>query len=736
MDAVHSPRFYRVASLKPRLVSRLRLRRQRLRGETWYLLSDAGSGAGVRLNAAAYAVAGRFDGRRSVQQLWEQSLAAGAAAEPATQDEVIDVLSQLQDAALLQFDGPAGAAAPDLRPGAARAGAASRRSRGGLLAWRLPLADPSALLDRLAPLQRLLFSRAAFVVWALAVALLLLLALQHGPTLVAHGRQWLATPRYALLALLLYAPVKALHELSHGLAVRRWGGTVREAGVTLMLGLPAPYVDASAAAGFSLRRQRIAVGAAGMMAELALAAVALPLWLALPDGLARDAAFVTLFITGLTTLVFNANPLQRFDGYYILADALDLPNLAPRSRAWWTDLLRRRLLRLHDGEPMATARGERPWLVAYAPLAWLYTLAVAVLAAGWLGEISLGLGVACGAVLAWQVGLQPLLRLLTPLRRAALAQQRTARRWRRLALAGSAALALLMVVPLPQRTRLQGVVWPPERTQLRAEEDGFVESVLIENGRPVQAGEAVLQLANPALETQFARQEARVSALETELVQALPGDDRNFGSDKSSLGDGRAGDARAELAAAEAELERLRERLAALTVRAQVAGRVALPKAADLPGRYLHRGGLAGRVLTGAAPTVRVALPEAEASDLRRDADAVGVRLAASPGRLHAARLLHDGVGAVKQLPSAALSERHGGPVATDPADKDDLKPVRPVVLLDVQLADTAADGGEGDQERIGERAWVRFDTGHSPLVVQLARGLRRELLQRFNPQF
>ena len=730
MDSVHSPRFYRVAGLRPRLVPRLRLRRQRLRGETWYLLGDsAGSGAGVRLNAAAYRIAGRFDGRRSMQQLWEQLLAASGT-EPATQDEVIDVLAQLSEAALVQFDGPAHAAAAALPPSAARAEAPRRRG-GGLLAWRLPLADPSALLDRLAPLQRLLFSRAALTCWALAVALLAVLALQHAPTLVAHARQWLATPRYATLALLLYAPVKLLHELAHGLAVRRWGGAVHEAGVTLMLGLPVPYVDASAAAGFALRRQRIAVGAAGMMAELALAAVALPLWLALPDGLARDAAFVTLFITGLTTLVFNANPLQRFDGYYILVDALDLPNLAPRSRGWWTDLLRRRLLRLPAGEPMPTARGEAPWLAAYAPLAWLYALGVALLATRWLGEISLAVGVACGALLGWQVGLRPLLRLLAPLRRAALAQRRTARRWRRLALAAGAALALLILLPLPQRTQVQGVVWPPERTQLRAEEDGFVDSVLVADGRPVQEGEAVLQLANPALQTQLARQEARVSALETDLVQALPGDD-------AAPADGRAGDARAGLAAAEAELERLRERTAALTVRAQAAGRLTLPQAADLPGRYLKRGALFGRVLTSAAPTVRVALPEAEASDLRREADAVSVRLAASPETAHAAMLLRDGIGAVRQLPSAALSARHGGPVATDPADKDHLRTLQPVVLLDVQLAAPQGDGhSDGErQERIGERAWVRFDSGRSPLALQFARGLQRELLRRFNPQF
>jgi putative peptide zinc metalloprotease protein len=721
MSAVYSSRWYRVAGLKPRLSTQLQLRRQRLRGQTWYLLAERGKGASVRLNAAAYAIAGRFDGRRSVQQLWDQLLASGD--DQPTQDEVIELLAQLREAALVQFDRPADAERllPHLDS------VTKPRRRSSLLAWRIRLADPSALLDRVAPLQRLLFSRAAALIWALAVSMLLLLALQHATTLVAHGRQWLTTPRYATLAVLLYVPIKLLHELAHGVAVRRWGGAVREAGITLMLGLPVPWVDASAATAFVRRRQRVIVGAAGMMAELALAAVALPLWLTLPDGLLRDAMFVIMFIAGVSTLLFNANPLQRLDGYYIATDLLALPNLAPRSRQWWLDLLQRRVLRVPAAEPMALARGETAWLAAYAPLAWLYMLAIAVFAVQWLGQISLVLGVVAGVLLAWQMGLRPLVTLLTALRTTALAQQATAQRWHRIVLAGSALLIVLLLVPLPQRTRVQGVVWPPDDAQLRVEEDGFVADLHVADGALVQPGDVVLELANPALRTRLERQSARVSALEAELVQALPG---GANGPNAPGGEGRAGDAQAELASAQAELDRLREREAALTVRAQVGGRIALPQAADLPGSYLHRGSLFGQVLAGAPPTVRVALPESDAGDLKRELRAVSVRLATSPWHEHPARLVRDGAGAGLQLPSAALSQRHGGPVATDPLDKQDLKPLQPVVLLDLQLTTDA-----GTTARLGERVWVRFDAGYSPSAWQIARGLQRELLRRFSPQ-
>jgi putative peptide zinc metalloprotease protein len=162
---------------------------------------------------------------------------------------------------------------------------------------------------------------------------------------------------------------------------------------------------------------------------------------------------------------------------------------------------------------------------------------------------------------------------------------------------------------------------------------------------------------------------------------------------------------------------------------------VALPQAADLSGQFIRRGRLLGQVIGNEPATVRVALPESEASDLRRVVRAVSVQLTSAPGSTHGAALVRDSIGAVMQLPSAALSARHGGDVQTDPRDADDLKPLQPVVLLDVSLdARPQAQDGSG-RERIGERAWVRFDTGLAPLALQFAQALQRTVLRHFNPQ-
>jgi len=723
MSNLHSPRWHRVSSLRPQLAERVSVRRQTVRGQTWIVLHQPARGRSLRLNPAAWRLAAQLDGTLSVQALWDAAFARDG--EPPTQDELIELLAQLRDAGLLRA-GPGADVERLLEHQDQMDRPAGRRT---LLAWRIPLGDPARLLARLGGLGRWLFSPAGAAVWALGVLSLLVLAAQHGPTLWAHGRDWLATPRYALLAALVYVPVKLVHELSHGLAVQRWGGSVREAGVTLMLGLPVPYVNASAAAAFVQRRQRVLVGAAGMMAELSLAAIALPLWLWLDPGLARDTAFVVLFVTGVSTLLFNANPLQRLDGYYILSDALDLPNLAPRSRRWWTLFLSRRVLHLPGSEPMPVAPGERPWLVAYAPLSWAMLLLVAGFAVAWLGSVSSVLGLVAALLLGWQVACRPAWRLAQPLRRAALAQAGSARRWRRLGAGAAVLVAAVLLLPLPQRTVLQGVVWPPDQAQLRSEEEGFVQAVLLGDGAVVKAGATVLQLANPRLRAELESQSARVAALEAELFGLLPtGAPAAVGAGEPA----HAGDALAELAAAQAALQRLQQRVDALSLRAAVAGRLALPAAADLEGAWLPRGRLVGQVLTGEPATVRVALPEAEG--LRAPPTAVGVRLRSDPGTLHTARLLRDGVGAVSRLPSAALGQRHGGAIATDPGDKDGLQTLQPVLLLDVALDVTQNVVQNGavpaTAPRLGERAWVRLDTGWAPLAGQALQALRRRIVQ------
>jgi putative peptide zinc metalloprotease protein len=304
-------------------------------------------------------------------------------------------------------------------------------------------------------------------------------------------------------------------------------------------------------------------------------------------------------------------------------------------------------------------------------------------------------------------------------------------RWRALSLL---CLPALLCLPWPDRTLVQGVVWAPEEALIRPQADGFVDAVHRPDGARVQAGDLLVTLRNPRL----VAQRQRVSA---QLEQAEQGAFANIGHDL-----GKAGQAGDQIARWQSELAHIDEQLAGLQIRARHAGKLVLPQAADLAGRYLHRGDLLGHVLDGSPPIVRVAVPEDELRTLRAETRGVSVLHRASGtgwgAGLHRPRdaeLLRDSIGATRQLPSAALSSDMGGEVQTEAQDEHHLRTLRPVVTMDVRVSPPPSGGDKPavalEAERLGERAWVRFDRGWSPLPWQAWRWAQGRVLSDFTPR-
>jgi putative peptide zinc metalloprotease protein len=717
-NPLSSPDWHRVAALRPRLRPRVSVEGQWVRGQRWQVLRDDDTGQSCRLNTLAYRIAARFDGRHALQDLWPL---LDTHLDAPSQDDIVAVLRQLQKQHLIEFDGTPDFGAMQTTNAMAdepRAPGPEPAIKSTLMAWRIPLGNPSRWLDRAEPLARAVFSVPGLVVWGLLMLGLLTGLFMQSAALQAHALTWMHTPRYLTLALLLYPLIKAIHEAAHALAVRRWGGQVREAGITLLMLMPVPYVDASAASAFRHAWQRMLVSAAGIMAELAMAALGLWAWQSSTDGLWHDAAFVVWFIACVSTLLFNANPLQRLDGYHVMADALHLPNLATRSKQWWQATMQRWLTQTSasdESHPQPEpAPGERPWLVGYAPLAWVYQLLLWGAMVMWIGGISSLLGLLSGALAAWHGLLRPAWSWGRMAWQAVLwrpRQDRTAALWR-------AALLLLpvamLLLPWPDRIVARGVVWAPDQALVRTEVDGLIQTVHHADGDAVKAGDLLVTLDNPRLLAQRERLAAQMT--EAEQTQIL-------GMDKDAAQSGKAQD---ELQRLQAELAHLDEQIAHLQVRALGVGQLVLPYEHDLPGRYLHRGDLLGHLLTQQPPTIRVAVRESDAVRLRQHLGPVSVQLS---GQSSPATLLRDALGATHQLPSAALSDQQGGEIPTDPHDEHHLNTVRPVVMMDVRLSQAPR------AERLGERAWVRFDQGWSPPVAQLWRWARTRVDTTFNPE-
>jgi putative peptide zinc metalloprotease protein len=715
--SLYSAQWFRVAPLKPRLRGHVQIRRQSYRGERWTLLVDPASGRAHRLDRAGWNLVGLCNGRRTLQEIWQHLRDRLGDALP-SQDETIHMLVQLHEAGLVHSAPHADAR--ELFARRERRESRQRLAASNPLSFRARLGDPAALLRRLDPLGRLMFSTGGALAWLALMGAALVAGILQAPRVATHAAQWL--PSLGALATMwaVYPVMKALHELSHGLAVRRLGGEVHDAGVSLLMFLPVPWVDASAANAMPLARHRMLVSAAGVLAELGLASLGLLVWLNVQPGWLSDLGFAVFATGAISTLAANANPLLRLDGYYLATDALQLPNLALRSTLWWRQWLLRVLLRVPSpaSDPLPCARGERGWLIAYPPLAWLYRAALALALTAWLGSISAWLGWAAALVSAWGLLLRPALAVLRFLHGHALPAGDAGRARRRAWLAAAGAGLVLGAMPWPFVTTARGVVWLPEQAWIRTGLDGSVAQFLVRDGQRVEPGTPLVRLESPELATRQAQIAEQLAAARSEFYRALPG-----------AADAGAGGAAARVDSLAAELANVEQQLAGRELVAAVGGQVSLPRQQALIDRWFDRGETLGHVLPPGNTTVRVAVAQADATLLRAgELKSVQVRTVDRPDRVLQARLAQVQPAVTTQLPSAALGAASGGDIDLAPDDREGRTAREPVVLLDLQV-----DQPLGAQ--VGGRAWVRFEHGLQPIAQQAWRRLRQLVLQRFAPQ-
>jgi putative peptide zinc metalloprotease protein len=707
-SSLFHPHWYRVADLHPRLRGHITTRRLVVRKQVWYVLSDPADGRHFRLNPVAYRFVGLCDGQRSVQQVWDLMSEALGDSAP-TQGELIGILGRLSEGGLLQSE-----ALPDVDVMFENRSVRREQQRWSQLNplfFRVRLMDPTPWLQRFDPWLGRLFGPAVVALWLALVLTASLLAAMNWPALTAHAAERVASPMFALLGWICYPFIKALHELGHALAIRRWGGQVSKVGITLLLLMPIPWVDASAASAFRFRRRRLIVSAAGIMVELLLAALALFLWLNVEPGKLKDIALAVMLVAGVSTVLFNGNPLMRYDGYFILADAIDLPNLAPRSSNYWAHLIRKRLFG-EDNDPPVLAPGERPWLLFYGIASLAYRVFISFAIVLWLSGISAFLAGLAGLILLLTFFVKPGMTLYRAIT-GATDGARQSRRARRAGLAVAvSAVLLLFVLPLPMRIVADGLVWLPENARVRPETEGFVVRLLVADGSQVTAGQPLLELQDDELVAERDRLFAQLAKIQSEQFGVLtrePGKARNLGEEMESV--------QAAIALNETRLQNL-------VVRAGSAGRLVIPRPDDLPGTFVPRGRDVGYILADTAARVRAVVSQ-------QDVDLVRERMRGATVWLNEtatstdSRPERDMPSATVRLPSAALGERGGGAIAVDAKDEKGETAAEPVFLVELELPDRRL-------ERVGARAEVRFDLGYEPAAPQMWRRLRQTFISHF----
>jgi putative peptide zinc metalloprotease protein len=689
------------------------IHRHDYRGKLWYVLQDHASGRFQRFTPAAYQIIGLMDGIRTVQEIWDMAKARLGDEAP-TQEEVIRLLSQLHAVDAFQVD-----VVPDTSE------MLKRFEKGRHSKWkqnlrsplfmRFALLDPERFLTRFQGLVRPFFSWAGVILWFIVVGGAVFQVGVHWPELTKNITDRILAPKNLVILWLTFPFLKAFHEFGHGFAVKIRDGEVHEMGIMLLVFTPIPYVDASAASAFREKRKRVLVGAAGMAVEIFIAALAVFVWINVEPGAIRSVAYNVIFIAGVSSVLFNGNPLLRYDAYYILADLLEIPNLGSRGIRYVTYLMQRYLLGVRDAEPPLATRGERFWFVVYTISAFLYRMFVYAAIILFVASKFFFIGVlfACWGLMnmfVWPAAKGIKFLLSSP--------KLGRKRIQAVMVTGfilASIVAFIAIVPVPLGTRAEGVMWIPEQSFVRARTDGFVDRLIAKAETPIKKGEPLIGCSDPLLP-------AQIRVLESKLAELKAICDTQVITDRV-----KAEITKDEIQSVEAQLDDARERADELTIRSTTNGNFVVPMAQDLPGRFVRRGELLAYVLDRSTITARVVVSQSDVDFVRQQTQGVSVRFPENIAEILPAVPRREVPAATDQLPSRTLSQEGGGEIAIDPRDRLGVKAFQKVFLFDLELPAKAR------WYNVGGRVYVRFDHGREPLVFRWYRDLRQLFLRRFN---
>ena len=714
-----SPFWHRVRAMRPRLRPHVQISRQRYRGRRWHVVHDPTSNQFYRLNPIAYDFVMLLDGRRTVEESWKASLGKFGDDAP-TQNEVIQLISQLYSSDLLSVD-----TTPEteqlLTRGRDRLKKRMAAQAIGIMYFKLRIMNPDRVLTALEPIFRPLINRVGLVLWALLVG--------YAAYSITEAGKWHAfwsqvdnyfDPNNYGLILAAYVITKLWHELGHGIICKRFGGQVPEFGVMLLVLIPSPFVDASACWAFPSKWKRMAVGAGGMLFEWVLASIAALVWVHSDRGTTQQLAFNIMFTSSVATVLFNANPLMRFDGYYMLADLLEVPNLAQRSNRMLQYYFQKYVYRLRNLTPPSSLPGEAAILTVYGILSGAYRIFLFFSITLYI----LGKAFAVGLVLAaWTAAAWFLIPAGKFIHWLASSPQHHDKRARSIAVSLAMVGAVLVLVgwiPMPDRRRGIGVVESQTQAGVFFKADGFVVACHKRIGEHVEAGEPILTLENPELVQQRLSMLADISDMEVQERLAM----QNSEPAGAQI-------ARERLAVVREQLAEVQKRLDDLVVRSPSTGVVVTRNPEQMLGSYVRRGEPLCEVVDVTKVHIAAVMDQRQAgwlADVPRNQYKVEIRPVSEVSRvMEGSEVRFPGAGN-RILPSRALGIPGGGKVETEAKDESGRVAKRPVFPVEIEPVNV--------QELLGSslpgtRVHVRFTLEDRPWLWQWWERLEREIQGR-----
>jgi len=726
--------WYRVTAMRPRLRATVQSERQHYRGRVWYVLRDPTTNKFYRLDESNYRMVGLLDGKRTIDDVWKLVCQQMEHDAP-TQGEVIHLLGQFYTNNLIEGGLPADASGMFERYKKRK----QREVRGylaSILFARIPLFDPDRVLERVAPILGWLFGPIGIGMWfaLMGYALFELAGSGRADLMItqvfgdpAGGTEGVLSPSNLWLLYVSMFGIKLLHELGHGVTCKRFcqrrnnGGEVHTVGVMLIAFIPMPYVDASSSWALRSKWQRAFVAAAGMYVELAVAALAVLVWVQTDTASTlHQLAFNVIFVASVTTLLFNANPLIRFDGYYILSDLIEMPNIAQRSKDYLYYIVKKIAFNVRRPYNPSHGAAEVPVLILYGVLSFFYRIFITLTIVWFVADKFFFLGAAMAITSVVGFVVVPIVKLIQYL---ATNPELSRTRTRSIAwsLGTSAALVVLFgVVPIPEWKTASGLIEADDERELFVQTEGELV-YLVESGTNIIEPDTVIARGiNQELVAERRELDATLDELKARYGQLL--------SEGQLVLAQAIDDQRDALSTKLKDLERREQNL---TVIAPFAGTWSSSELDGRAGVYARQGDSLGRLVSERKFKIVVLADQNVGPRLRNElsyGDPVRVRLRGEPEREVIGTITRFVESGRKRLPSQALGMMGGGDIAMDPDDPNESQTARAYFEVHLSVAPEAA---IAKGFRPGQAVVTQFSMPDRPIAAQVYRVVRQLLQNR-----
>lgn len=617
----------------------------------WYLVEDESNGRFFRIGISEYALLSLLNGKRTLEEAMAK-LASMPQCDDLSDEEVASLARWVIDSGLAETS----AAKTKSRIEDQR----SREFLQQTMQWmnpvaiRIPLFNPDGWLTRIYAGLRVIAGWPVLVVWLLVCGIGAMTFTMEAGNFWRHQVQSISGNDFLWLAI-SWLVLKVFHEAAHGLMCKHYGGRAPGFGVLMLLLVPLPYLDVSSSWRFPAKAQRILTAAAGMMAEAFIASIAIFVWANSSPGPLQYQMGNLFLAATVNTLLFNANPLMKFDGYYILVDWLEIPNLYTRGRSFvksWAKWMFFGVPFDTDTEP-SLAKARIVATYGASAMLWLVLICVSLGTAALNMFSGIGLLVAFLAIALW-IGF-PLFQL----GRYLIVKHTTDNpsRFRFLGVTGVLASALfvaMVLIPAPGTINAPAIIVDDEVAEVRTRAAGFVESIHVAAGQSVAKGELLIEMQNPQLLADIVRLETEIAA--SELKASVHKNDGDLATWQIEI---------ETCEGLQKQRNELTEQLQQLRVVAPVAGIVSSANLHELDQVYLSAGEDLLTITQPNAKRVVAMLAQHDAVWLRTrsELDNVSVNLWGSTEAAIPGKIVEISPRATDRVPHFAFASTNGGPL-------------------------------------------------------------------------